>query len=253
MFPCSFVFLGDMKKQHFFFSATFLDPSQIEFSMHAINEVQLCSLFLPRESQGGRTILADHNTIIQFCNPCKHHGDFIPVLLKTTVFSRLEKWNFVSALHSNYISLSPMTQPCLAEQADRWLKSSSSQIQFRKKNKCMILIRREVYWGINASVLTLLSFKGITPKVMEIINLSHFPFVTQHTNWHSINEYLFPFLASQGTVLFPPRQVSKPWVHYFHHFLQHFVLGLSINATRQLWLEHQMPEPDFLLLELFHW
>lgn len=49
---------------------------------------------------------------------------------------------------------------------------------------------------MNASVLTLLSFKGITPKVTEIISLSHFPFVTQHTNCHSVNEYLSPFLAS---------------------------------------------------------
>lgn len=66
------------EKTAFFFSASILNPSQIEFSMHAINEVHLRSFFLPRESQRGRTILADHDTIMQLCSPCKCHRDFIP-------------------------------------------------------------------------------------------------------------------------------------------------------------------------------
>lgn len=68
---------------------------------------------------------------------------------------------------------------------------------------------------MNATVLALLSFKGITPKVTEIISLSPFAFVTQHTNCHSVNEYTSPFLASQDNVLFPLRQVPNPWNSLF--------------------------------------
>lgn len=88
----------------------------------------------------------------------------------------------------------------------------------------MILIRREVYWGMNASVLTLLSFKGITPKVTEIISLSHFPFVTQHTNCHSINDIFSHSWPAKTLYYFLLDKYLTLGIHYFHHFLQHFVL-----------------------------
>lgn len=75
-------FSWETSKSSIFFSASLLDASQIEFSMHAINEAYLCSvgsLFLPRESQRGRTMSwLTTTTIIQLCSPCKSHRGFIP-------------------------------------------------------------------------------------------------------------------------------------------------------------------------------
>lgn len=88
----------------------------------------------------------------------------------------------------------------------------------------MILIRREIHWGMNASVLTLLSFKGITPKVTEIISLSHFPFL------HNIqiatvlmNIFLHSWPAKTLYYFLLDKYLTLG-IHYFHHFLQHFVL-----------------------------
>lgn len=88
----------------------------------------------------------------------------------------------------------------------------------------MILIRREIHGGMNARVLTLLSFKGITPKVTEIVRLTHFPFVTQHTNCQVLINILRHSWPAKTLYYFFLDKYLTLRIHYFHHFLQHFVL-----------------------------
>lgn len=130
------------------------------------------------------------------------------------------------------------------------------------KKPSMILIRREIHWGMNTRVLILLSFKGITPKITEIIRPSHFPFVTQHTNCQVLMNILLHSWPAKTLYYFFLDKYLTLGINYFHHFLQHFVLraehrrhkapvtGASIASYGWAWL---LSDRAFLLEEHSLW